>query len=202
MARRRSQFWTLAGLVVACCALAWVIYQQLAAAPGPSLAGDPQAMQIAAVPDLPPEADFSMPPIDSFEAILQRPIFSPTRSPSDGDAPTQEVVSGEFSFVLKGIVIGTKEGVALFRPGGGGKVVRVLEGGRLAGWTVVSIEPNQVTLSRGEAEKVMEPSLDPPETRRQRTKRQKQQQQQLKALLQQQQEGEVEQEPTEPVEQP
>ncbi len=198
MARRRSQFWTLAGLVVACCALVWVIYQQLAAAPGPSLPSEPQGMQVASVPELPPEADFSMPPIDNFDAILLRPIFSPTRSPLSEEGPAEEVVSGDLSFSLKGIIVGGKERVALFRPNDGTKVVRVSQGGRLAGWTVVAIEPDQVTLERGEARKVMEPSFDAP--KRQRSKRQRQAEQQLKELLRKQQ-GEAEQQLQELLEQ-
>ncbi|MEE8534687.1 MAG: hypothetical protein V3S45_01505 [Kiloniellales bacterium] len=200
MARRRSQFWTLAGLVVACCGLVWVIYQQLAAAPGPSLPGDPRGVQVASVPELPPEADFSMPPIDTFDAILLRPIFSPTRSPPSEAGPAEEVVGGDLSFALKGIIIGSNERVALFRPNDGTKIVRVSQGSRLAGWTVVAIEPNQVTLERGEARKVMEPSFDSPAPKRQRSNRQRQAEQQLRELLSKQQ-GEAEQQLQELLEQ-
>ena len=109
-------------------------------------------------------------------------------------------MGGDLSFSLKGIIIGSKERVALFRPNDGTKVVRVSQGSRLAGWTVVAIEPNQVTLERGETRKVMEPSFDPPAPKRQRTNRQRQAEQQLKELLSKQQ-GEAEQQLQELLEQ-
>ena len=110
------------------------------------------------------------------------------------------MVGGDLSFSLKGIIIGGKERVALFRPNDGGKVVRVSQGSRLAGWTVVAIEPDQVTLERGEARKVMEPSFDQPTRKRKRSNRQREAEQQLKELLSQQQ-GDAEQQLQELLEQ-
>lgn len=192
MTRRRSRSWTLVALVVACCALVWVIYQQLAAAPGPSRLSDLPGVRLASVPELPLEAEFSMPPIDSFDAVLLRPIFSPTRTPPSEDGLAGEEVVGDFSFSLKGIIITNKERVALFGANDGSTIVRVSQGDRLAGWMVIAIDFGRATLERGESRMIMEPSFDKPRQTRQLGNRLHQEEQNPKEQLGQQQ-GDAEQ---------
>ncbi len=202
MARRKSGVWAPTLLVATGILLGWVIYRQLAAAPNSQPLDGPAAVQVASVPDLPPEPEFSMPPLVTFEGVLERPIFSPTRTPPSVEAP---VVSsgggGEVTFKLKGIIIDADQRTALIRAREGEKNLRLPEGGRIGGWTVVTIEPGRVIFARGGAETVLEPTFDPPSrkktrrmTKKQRRQRQLQQQQnqlqqqseQLEKLLQDQ----------------
>ncbi len=130
-----------------------------------------------------------MPPLVTFEGILERPIFSPTRTPPSAEAPVVSSGGGEVTFRLKGIIINADQRIALIRPREGEKNLRLPEGGRVSGWTVVTIEPGRVTLTRGDAETILEPTFDPPsrKKRRRMTKNQRRAQQK-KQLLQQQSE--------------
>ena len=187
MARRRSGVWAPTLLVATGILLGWVIYRQLAAAPANQPLEGPAAVQVATVPDLPPQPEFSMPPLVTFEGVLERPIFSPTRTPPSAEAPVVSSGGGEVTFRLKGIIINADQRIALIRPREGEKNVRLPEGGRIGGWTVVTIEPGRVTFARGEAETVLEPTFDPPSRKktRRKTRKQRRQQQQQNQLQQQ-----------------
>ena len=92
------------------------------------------------------------------------------------------------NFRLKGIIIiDADQRIALIHPEGGEKNLRLPEGGRVNGWTVVTIEPGRVTFARGEAETVLEPTFDPPSRKktRRKTRKQRRQQQQQNQLQQQ-----------------
>jgi type II secretory pathway component PulC len=80
--------------------------------------------------------------------------------------------TGDVSFVLKGILIDADERTALFRSKRSDKLVRLGEGDKIEGWTLVRIEADQVILASGEIEKALELTFDPP-TPTKRTRREK-----------------------------
>lgn len=176
MTRRKSGYRVPVLLLLVCTVLVWLVYRQLAAPPSPEAATDPSALAEAAVPELPPKPQFSMRPIEDFRAVLERPIFSPTRRPPPVEEGGSVVESGGATFTLKGILIDDQERVALFRPGRGAKIVRLGEGDRLEGWTLVRIEADRVTLERGGVEKVLEPAYDPASPAKPRKQRKKREQ--------------------------
>ena len=191
MAWRRFGVWAPTLLAATGILLGWVIY--LAAAPNSQPLDGPAMVQVASVPDLPPEPEFLMPPLVTFEGILERPIFSPTRRPpSVVEAPLLLDGGSEVTFKLKGIIIDADQRIALVRMQKGKKNLRLPEGGRVSGWTVVTIEPGRVTFARGEAEKVLKPTFDPPSRKKPRkmTKKQRRQQQRQQQKQQQQQQSE------------
>lgn len=161
MTRHRSNIWGPVLLLLVCTALAWVIYGQLAAAPSPEgVAYGSTATAPTTVPELPPEPQFSMRPMEDFQVILERPIFSPSRRPPLVESVEAHLMQSGVAFTLKGILIDENERIALFRTKSSDKVVRLREGDEIEGWTLVQIEADHVTLARGEIESVLQPTYD------------------------------------------
>ncbi len=161
MRRHSSSVWLPPLLLVVCGALSWLIYRELMLAPSTEAAAKASTAVATTLPALPPEPQFSMLPIEDFQAILERPLFSPSRRPPtvgsvEFSAPTPDV-----SFLLKGILINGDEHTALFRSQRGDELMRLREGDKMEGWTLVRIEADQVILARGEIEKILELTYDP-----------------------------------------
>ena len=94
------------------------------------------------------EAELALPPLDSFRATLQRPLFSATRQPPVArPAPdtTGELILGRYR--LTGVMIARDRTTVLLRPATGGKVIRLNQGQELDGWKVVSITADQIVLA-------------------------------------------------------
>ena len=92
-----------------------------------------------------------MPPEESFAAVLERPVFSPTRRPvPSSGAAAQPTTSAEF--LLVGVVISDSERFVLVKPLSSDKLERLREGDELAGWSAVSIAPDRVVFRRGAME--------------------------------------------------
>lgn len=141
-----------------CLGLALLIYQELTDPPTP--ASHVALAEPAAVEPLPPEAVLSLPALELFSALVERPVFSPTRRPEEEEAeesePTQEPVSKPPNFSLAGIVISEKgRFVVAVQQGRKGGVVRVGEGRSIDGWKVARIEPDRAVFQRGETENLM-----------------------------------------------
>ena len=101
MTGRRFDYWVPLGLLVLCLALVWVIFQQLAAAPNDEPVAADGSVIASIVPDLPPEPQFEMAPLEDFQAVLQRPLFSPTRRAPAATQSASVAVSENVSLVLK-----------------------------------------------------------------------------------------------------
>ncbi len=160
MKHRRSSVWPPMLLLVVCAALAWVIYRQVAVAPNLNAAHG-STKEATPVPELPPELQFSMRSIDDFQAILDRPLFSPSRRPPAIEALESPPPNSDVTFTLKGILIDGDVRIALFRAQRNKKILRLREGDTIEGWTLVRIERNSVSLARGAIEKILEPTYDP-----------------------------------------
>ena len=159
MKHRRSSVWPPMLLLVVCAALAWVIYRQVGVAPNLNAA---QGSTTAAtqVPDLPPELQFSMRPVEDFDAILERPLFSPNRRPPAIEALESPPPNSDVTFTLKGILIDEDVRIALFRAQRNKKILRLREGDMIEGWTLVRIERHSVSLARGAFETMLKPTYD------------------------------------------
>ncbi len=189
IARRRPGWVMPTALLALCAGLGWLVYQGLQAAPPPG----PVAATGGAPPldALPEETVFVMPPKQSFAAILERPLFSPTRRPPPegiasvaGPVPTLKID-------VVGIVISEQEQFALILTENSKEVVRLSAGDEFQGWTLEEIEPERVTFRRGEIEEQIGLSFDRPPPvqpkRRARERRKKQQQQKQRQQQKQQQ---------------
>ncbi len=94
-----------------------------------------------------------LPPIDSFDEVVERPLFFRGRRPPDPDAapPPEAEAAPKADFVLTGLVIvAGKERLALLRPVGSKTVERVHQGQEIEGWRVEAIHADRVVLKKGE----------------------------------------------------
>ena len=173
MIARRGSGWLAPALMLGvCAALAWTVYREIQA-------GAPEPVEAVAgrappLPDLPAEPGFVMAPAENFSAILERPLFSPTRrSPAEGTV-TIESAEPELEVTVVGIIISSEEQIAIIKPKGGSQLVRLSEGDSFQGWTLETIEPDRITFRRGDIEEHIELTYDePPPVRKPRRRQRK-----------------------------
>jgi hypothetical protein len=118
---------------------------------------DWSAPEAATAPSLPSanipktSSQFTLPPLESFAEIAERPLFSSSRRPPAIDAA--QTVDQPFSATLAGIVISTSSRNIIVAHGDPPVLTRLKEGDNLDGWSVSSIEPNRVLFQRGSEER-------------------------------------------------
>jgi hypothetical protein len=142
-----------------CAGLAGVLYNEFRALGEARFEGPSSNGETPAVAPLPPDPIFALPPAEDFAAIVERPVFSPSRRPLAAPAP---VIDQGGDFVLVGIVISDGKPFALVRPQPGAPPVRVDEGGSIAGWTAEAILADMVRFRRGEATIELDLAYDAP----------------------------------------
>lgn len=133
-------------------ALAWRAV--LVAAAGLLLAAQAVAPATAPVAAAPPASSAAAPPVSpppsselgaSYPAILDRPLFSPTRQrwvPEPAEpvrTPPPPAPSILREYVLLGIVAGNGASVAVLKPPRGDKAIRLAEGEAIDGWVLREI---------------------------------------------------------------
>jgi hypothetical protein len=176
-------------LLAGCLGLGWVIYHQLMASPAPRPATATQTASF--LPDLPEPAPFVMPPAGDFAAVMERPLFSPTRRPATEAVAVVVVTSDPIDLKLTGIVLSGQQPVAIFQPevqapvqrqtkrrnrrkkaapvAAANPSIRLTEGDNYKGWTLDEIESKTTLFSRGDEITRLEISFDvaaPPQPRR------------------------------------
>jgi hypothetical protein len=111
----------------------------------------PATRRLAAVPaSAPAPALATLPPLTSFSAIVERPLFSPSRRPPPG-ASAEPLVASHYR-LLGVVATGPKKRAFL---ADGVRHVDIAEGDRLDGWTVKQIGADSVLLSSPEGEAVL-----------------------------------------------
>jgi len=152
-------------LLVACAALGWVIYRQLAAAPAPAPVARQAALEEPAAGSMPVPREaptFVLPRVETFATIVERPIFSPTRRPPPEAEVALDEAFSNLDLLLVGVVISSNERIAIVLPKNHTDVVRLGAGDLFQGWTVDMIEPDRVTFRRDGLEEQIELSYDRP----------------------------------------
>ena len=132
MRMRRANLWLPTSLLLICLALVVLIYQQLTMAPNSEAFTRSSTERTVDLPDLPLAPQFAMTAIENYQAVLERPLFSPNRRPPPEDSMTT-LVSKEFDFDLKGVVIDDDVRTALLRRRADGKIVRLTNGDEIEG---------------------------------------------------------------------
>jgi hypothetical protein len=148
-----------AALVMAC-----IVYAEIRARP---LIDDMTSSQTAAkISIASPALRQEMPEKARFAAIVERPVFSPTRRP-----PSEEAAApiAALDAALSGVVISSGEQFALLKSGTSNEPVRLKEGDEILGWTVARIEPNRILVRHDTMEQELlldfgAPAPPPPET--------------------------------------
>ena len=165
-------------LFAICIGLGFLIFTQARdGVPLPDLSGTIAQSSVApVVAGETPRGLAPMPPIETFDEVVERPLFFRSRRPPDPDAapPPEAPPAPKADFVLTGLVISGKERLALLRPAGSKTVARVHQGEEIEGWRVEAIHADRVVLKRGET--VQEIRLEDrpppkPKVRRKRPKR-------------------------------
>ena len=137
-------------LALLCVGLAGVIYTEL---DGGSAAADTSTAPRAATSATPKGADaskFAMPPVQTFSAVTDRPLFAQTRRPApQGNA---ESLGAWSDFTLAGIIIAPQSREVLIMHGKPPALAHIQEGQDVDGWTVTSILPDHVVLQNGGTE--------------------------------------------------
>jgi general secretion pathway protein N len=107
-------------------------------------------------------AAFTLPPLQRFAIVTERPLFAPDRRPPQHTDATAGAWS---AFVLAGIIISPQSREALVLHGKPQTIAHVQEGQALEGWTVTSIYPDRVVFGDGlnEHELRLTPKAAPPD---------------------------------------
>ncbi len=104
------------------------------------------------------------PPVEDFQEITERPLFSATRRPRSDTMETAAqrraatVLANKTSldsYVLSGVYFNPDETLALFWDRRKKEVVRARIGDPLADWLIKSVEPQRVIVSRGGEEQTL-----------------------------------------------
>ena len=154
MSARRRLAARLPLLLAAICAvLAAIVVSEALLQPQADPAAAPSAAvsKPAALPPLPPDPAFAMPPEASFAVVVDRPIFSPSRRAIEGAAAVAAPgTSGDLTLV--GVIIRDDERIALVKLRNGDQLESLHQGDNLAGWSAVTIAPDRVLFRHGAVE--------------------------------------------------
>ena len=91
--------------------------------------------------------------------ILARPLFAVDRRPKAGPAAVG-AVSDDMPR-LAGIMIDPTQRRAIFQPANEGKTVTLAEGDQIAGWQILQITADSVTLTGPKGTQILQPKPDP-----------------------------------------
>ncbi|MDH3476135.1 MAG: hypothetical protein OEM59_20845, partial [Rhodospirillales bacterium] len=133
--RNKGGFLLPATLVLACGTAVWMAYNLLSNPAAESGPNGGAASKLPEIGGLRAEMAYAMPPMESFDAILTRPIFSPSRRPVAGAAPTVEVAARDLGAKLIGQVGTETEIRVALKPEDGGETVNLRQGEDYRGWT-------------------------------------------------------------------
>ncbi len=144
--------------------------------------------KISEIAQINEELDFSMPPIDSFDAILIRPIFSPNRRATA--AAKVVAMNQSLAVQLMGIVGDDSDKRILLKPGDGGETVNLRKGEEYRGWIFEKVDESGEVVLRNDAGDVATLRLDyevapKPTAQSRRDQRRKQAQQAQQKTLRQ-----------------
>jgi hypothetical protein len=134
-------------LAVASLALGVTIYDELAgeSEAAPEAAASATTGQATAPPT---SGTFALPPLQSYAAVTERPLFTPSRHPATTQTSSRPA-SESSAIVLTGIVIAGDDKVALVADTNAGSLARYREGQTIGGWTLVTIQQDHIVIERG-----------------------------------------------------
>ena len=153
-------------LFLVCClllagnlALIWRIKSEVTTPPDYHL---PRATNVAqSTPASPQVPDaFVMPDESAFAAVVQRPLFAPSRRAPSRSIDAPEAAPSELHAIVIGIVQSLARSFVLLRPSGRPEVVQVREGDSFEGWLLSQILPDRAIFTRDGEEIVLEIVFD------------------------------------------
>ena len=154
----RSKHWATGIWLLVCTGLAGAIVFELSSPFAPQVTA---AHPAAPLPEFAPPPDpFDPPPRDLFAEIAARPLFSPSRRPFvPEDEPAANLQDESSAIELVGTLLTEQGRAALLQPQG--QDARwVLAGQQIAGWQVVAIQRDEVSLRLDDEAKTLELRTD------------------------------------------
>lgn len=145
--RQKSKILAPVTLFVTCAVFVWLLYNGLSAPVSMTNVG--RATSSPTIPDaraVATQVSYVMPPLGSYDAILARPIFSPSRRGAAG-APTV-AVSNSIDMKMKGSIIADNVRIASFTPLAGGEEIRLRQGEDYQGWVLNEVGPQHAVFER------------------------------------------------------
>jgi hypothetical protein len=167
------------GLLAVCLGLGWLIYQELGASPAPQTATAAGTGQ--PLPEPPEAVPFVMPPAETFVAVVERPLFSPTRRMPSEATPAIVQTKDPIDLELKGVIGSQDQRIAIFLPKtpsskndrsrrarergarpppSTSASLQLSEGDTYRDWTLEQIELDAALFVRGEEEAWLEMKFD------------------------------------------
>lgn len=140
------------GLAALCAFLVAVIALELAPEPGIAEAEAGVSKPAGPAPVALPREPAALAPLPQYAAIVERPLFDPSRRPPavvDSAAPA--VAADLRSLTLTGLVITPEARYAIFQDKSPEQTLRLAPGMRVGDWTLDAIAPDGVTFRRGGA---------------------------------------------------
>jgi general secretion pathway protein N len=142
--RRTTSSFLPLWLAVLCVGLGWIAFERLQSpAPSDLQAALSPAGSTAEI-DVEIPGDFVLPPIETYAAITERPLFTRSRRPPSEEAPIP--VAATLDLELTGVIISGEERIALLRDTETGVLMRLSVGDQVQGWFLTGIETEQVEL--------------------------------------------------------
>jgi hypothetical protein len=154
----RSKHWATGVWLLVCAGLAGTIVFELSSPLAPQVTA---AHPAAPLPEFAPPPDpFDPPPRDLFGEIAARPLFSASRRPFvSEDQPAENPQDESVAIELVGTLLTGQGRAALLQPQGQ-NARWVLAGQQIAGWQVVAIQRDEVSLRLDDEAKTLELRTD------------------------------------------
>jgi hypothetical protein len=154
----RSKHWATGIWLLVCTGLAGAMVFELSSPFAPQVTA---AHPAAPLPEFAPPPDpFDPPPRDLFAEIAARPLFSPSRRPfAAEDEPAANLQDESSAIELVGTLLTEQGRAALLQPQGQ-NARWVLAGQQIAGWQVVAIQRDEVSLRLDDEAKTLELRTD------------------------------------------
>jgi general secretion pathway protein N len=151
ISNQSSPLRSLVASALLCAGLAAALVLELTSAgdaDAPALGTATASAPSVALPKTP--SRFTLPPLERFAEVAERPLFSSSRRPMTVEA--QQSADQPLSATLAGIVISPSSSSIIVSHGDPPTLTRLKQGDDLDGWSVTSIEPSRVLLRRDGAE--------------------------------------------------
>lgn len=139
-----------ATLVALCALLAGIVAveSQQAAPDSAATARAPAVPAAAPASAAPAGAGFAFADRDYYGAIVERPLFHPSRRPARGQAKTAPA-AGHAELLLTGVLIMANRKLALLQQAGSPDIIRLQPGAELDDWVLTDVAEDRITLRRG-----------------------------------------------------
>jgi hypothetical protein len=147
----------LAGLCLALAAVvAWQVQRPMARPPVAPAASSAAEATAAEADDGDHGEGFAFDDIESFAAVVERPLFHRTRRPVPV-AEAAEAAGAETAvpFQLSGVLVAGRTRIALLRNPASARILRAEEGDTVEGWRIEAIRPQSVVVRSGQTREEM-----------------------------------------------